>query len=124
MPQPAKTPYWLALALGLLGPLFYLITFGARFGRLETQQITESLYTYLPVALGSLALVWLLNKAASQKARRLVWLGYLLALPVGMFGSTVGGMLGFLGVVLFGAIPLLVGAGLGYALGRLPGHGK
>ncbi len=119
MPQPAKTPYWLALTLGLLGPLFYIITFAARFGRLETLQITESLTTYLPVALGSVALVWLLNKAASQKARRFVWLGYLLALPVGLYGSAIGGMLGFLGVILFGAIPLLVGAGLGYGLGRL-----
>lgn len=119
MQQPARTPYWLALALGLLGPLFYLITFATRFGRLEMLQITESLYTYLPVALGSLALVWLLNKAASQKARRFVWLGYLVALPLGLFGAAAGGMLGILGIVLFGALPLAVGAALGFGLGRL-----
>ncbi|MBI3159713.1 MAG: hypothetical protein HYZ26_08970 [Chloroflexi bacterium] len=114
-----KTPYWIAAALGLLGPAFYLVTYTMRFNRPEGQQYRESIDTFLPVALGGLFLVWLLNRAASRKVRRLTWAGFLLLLPFGLFGSTIGGMLGIIGVILFGAIPLVVGAALGYGLGNL-----
>jgi hypothetical protein len=114
-----KTPYWVALALGLLGPAGYLITFTMRFNRLEGQQFRESLQTFLPIALGGLFLVWLLNRAANARTRRLAWAGFLLLLPFGLFGAFIGGMLGILGVILYGGIPLVIGAALGYGLGRL-----
>ncbi|TAK11107.1 MAG: hypothetical protein EPO32_13350 [Anaerolineae bacterium] len=114
-----KTSYWLALPLGLLGPAFYLVTFYLRFNRLEGQQFNESLKTFLPALLGGLFLVWLLNRAAIVKARRATWLGFLVALPFGLLGAAMGGLLGIIGIILFGAVPLVIGAGLGFLVGKM-----
>lgn len=116
-----KSPYWLALALGLLGPAFFLIMMFWSFNRLESRDFNFSLVTYLPTALGGLFLVWLLNRAASQKARRATWLGFLLTLPIGLLGAA--GTLYFNGeprvVILYGAVPLVIGAGLGFLIGKM-----
>lgn len=114
-----KTSYWLGLALGVLGPLFYIGTFYFRFGRLGSQQLNESLVTALPVALGGLLLVWLLNRAPDARTHRTTWLGFLVALPFGLFGSIIGGMLGVVGNILYGLLPLAMGAGVGYLTGKM-----
>ncbi len=63
----------------------------------------------------------LLHLSESQQQRRLVLTGYLLASPFAILGSLLGGLVftGWLGALVFGALPLAVGCLLGFLVGRI-----
>ena len=68
-------------------------------------------------AVTALVMLLLWSKAWTRQQKRRVALGYLLASPVALIGSLLGGLMmpPLLGALLFGAGPLLAGMLIGFA---------
>jgi hypothetical protein len=113
------------ILLTLAWPAGQLAIFWLRFGHISNQ-IQES-WVFLPMgALGAMALLFFLQKATDRRQKISTSLGYLLAVPIALIGSLLSGLLlpPLVGAIIFGAGPLVIGAGLGYLAGRLgrPAH--
>lgn len=83
--------------------------------------VMESI-VFLPVGiLSSLLLFFFLRKSISQKQRKFVIGGYVLMVPIAFIGSLMGGLIfqPIVGATLYGLIPLAIGMGAGYFLGKL-----
>ncbi|MFO0702810.1 MAG: hypothetical protein U0514_03005 [Candidatus Andersenbacteria bacterium] len=134
--------YWWLIAFVLLWPVTLAIVSMLRFGGLPSlQQLDVWNLVSGAVGFGLLGLLsgWLVLKLARARDARAVrigtLLGYLLAAPVGFVGGLIGPLffevqypgsisravtyllLFPLGVAVFGTIPLVAGAGIGFALG-------
>jgi hypothetical protein len=114
------------IVLTLAWPVIQLAIFYFRFGRLSEAQIGES-WVFLPMgALGAFSLLYFLNRASTRRQKIAVSLGFLLMAPVALIGSIGGGLIlpPVIGTLVFGLVPLLIGMGLGYLVGRLgrPAH--
>lgn len=106
--------------LTLTWPMIHLVVFWLRFNRLPTGGLAESI-VFLPMSLATATVaVWLWSRTASQRNRRFVAVGYLLASPIAFLGSLLGGLLlpSIWGPLVFGAIPLVAGCYIGFAVGR------
>ncbi len=118
--------YLWVIPLALLWPVLQLLIASARFGPRDAAFIAESAI-FLPMgAVSGAFLVYLWQRAASRRSRVGAVVGYVIATPVALIGSVLGGLMlpPLLGTLLFGAAPLLLGAAVGYALGaRLHGSG-
>ncbi|MGV8083350.1 MAG: hypothetical protein AB2L09_06945 [Coriobacteriia bacterium] len=111
------------IALTLAWPLIQLAVFLIRFGQLPPNGLSEAL-VFLPMGLvAAVVAVWLWSRAATQRQKRSIVYGYLIASPIAFFGSLLGGLVlpGIWGPLLFGAVPLIIGSWLGYLLGRRSG---
>jgi hypothetical protein len=110
---------WLA-GLSFAWPLLHLLVAVIRFGQSFEGGFAESLI-FLPMgALTGATLLLLIARANTNRQKRSSVIGYLLATPLGFFGSLVGGLVlsPILGTAVFGGIPLLIGSLIGYWLGR------
>ena len=120
MKQEIK-PLHLFLVIGastVLWPLIHYLVFVIRF---PNGVIEPSALVFAPfgaVAGGFLA-YWL-KEAQSQQQRLLVVLGYLVASPLAFIGSLGGGLVlsPYIGVTIFGALPLILGCFFGFQLGK------
>jgi hypothetical protein len=118
--------YWLwIVGLTLLFPIVFLITFVVRFDSpLDARNYSESLIVLGGGLVASLVLFFFIHKAGNRTQRIGTIVGFVLILPLAMFGSFIGGMLGPIGVILYAAIPVLIGAGLGFWIGGMLGKRK
>lgn len=113
-------PLHLFLVIGastLLWPLVHYLRFVMEFpgGVMEPSAL---IFAPFGAIAGGFLAFWL-KEAQSQQQRLLVVLGYLVASPLAFIGSLGGGLLSpFIGVTLFGAIPLIPGCFFGYQLGK------
>lgn len=109
---------WLAL-LTLLWPGLQLGLFLLRFQRLPPGGVAEGLVFAPMGAVAGAALLVLVGRARGARQRRATIIGYLLASPLALLGSLLGGLVlpPVIGALLFGATPLVAGAAIGYALG-------
>lgn len=102
-------------------PLLHVLIFLVRFRRLPPDG--EQLLWFVPTALlGALLVVALLARSSGRTQRSAVLLGTAAALPFAIAGNLGGGLLGPLGVTVFGTVPLLVGALSGWLAGRVLGR--
>jgi hypothetical protein len=99
-------------------PAVQLAVFWLRFHRLPPGGVSDGL-VFLPMGLVSgLAMAALWSRASSPRRIRFVGYGYLVATPVAFLGSLLGGLVlpGVWGPLVFGALPLIVGCGIGFVL--------
>ena len=114
-------PLHLFLVIGastLLWPLVHYLVFILRFpgGVMEPSALV---FGPMGAVAGGFLAYWL-KEAQSQQQRLLVVLGYLVASPLAFIGSLGGGLVlsPYLGVTIFGALPLILGCFFGFQLGK------
>jgi hypothetical protein len=107
------------IVLTLLWPALELAIFVARFGRMPPGGPTASL-VFLPMGfVSAVAVTWLWSRTSGPDGRRRIALGYVVAAPLALIGNLLGGLVlpGMWGPLVFGGVPLLIGATVGYLLG-------
>ncbi len=79
------------------------------------------LVVYLAGCVFALPLIWTRRRLARNPARPSRWpvVGWLLVSPVSALGVVVGGLLGPVGILLYGGMPVVLTLGGGLALGAL-----
>ena len=109
-----------AVLLGLLYyPLQQLIFFW-RFGRFNTIFSVNDLLLPLVGIFAFLLLFSFLKRTEQKNGRMLLWILFiLLAIPLSLIGSVGGGLLGPLGIVIFGLVPVLIVLAIGKGIARL-----
>lgn len=77
---------------------------------------------YLGFGITGLIAAWVtitfMERATSPRQRTTTVLGALLAAPMAAMGNLGGGLLGPVGVVVFGTVPFVLGAWGGWSVGR------
>ncbi len=111
--------YLWVFGLALIWPLAQVMIFYVRFGQMNSLAGVLDYVVFYIAGLLSVAVFfkWLLRSAAGW-GRNFVIAGFVLSSPFSWRGALVGGMLGSVGVILFSLIPVVIGAGLGYWLGK------
>jgi hypothetical protein len=111
--------YW-SLLEGLFTVAYQVVTFYLRFGSMNTDAtIEEYLLFFVAGTLGGLILIFFLNKQASPAKRWVVLIAFLLATPLAMIFLLGGGLLGWIGVILFPQIPWALFTWIGSLVSRL-----
>ncbi len=113
------TTYLYLIPLSLLWPGIHLAVFLIRFGHMPPNGISEAL-VFLPMGLLSgLVLLYALNKSQTPRGRRGSIFGYIIASPFAFLLSLTVGMIfsPWIGVTVFGALPLVLGALVGQTVG-------
>lgn len=113
-----------AIVVGLLTLLAQIVTFYARFGRWNTDStFVDYLLFFVAGMLGGWILMYFLNRQASAAARRAVLIAFLLASPVALLMMVLGGLIGWIGVLIYPQIPWALFAWIGSSVGRLVARG-
>jgi len=106
------------LAATIMWPTFHVAVFTFRFGEIPASDALSDLLLFMPTGfLGSLIVGDLVRRSRSRAQGRLVMVCTVLALPVAFMGNLLGGLLGPIGVTLYGVVPIILGAGAGWLLG-------
>jgi hypothetical protein len=110
------------LLLTALWPAIHLLVFLVRFDRLPPGRVTGA-WVFAPMGLAAALFglsFW--KQSSSRRQRRLIAIGYVLAMPLGFIGSLIGGLFlpGAFGPLAFGFMPLALGCAMGFLLGRAP----
>ena len=110
---------WL-IPLSLVWPLLHLMVFAYRFSRIDQAILAESWVFLLMGLVSGVVLLFLMEKAKNRTQKMSTLVGYLLLTPIAFVGSLLSGLMfpPAIGVILYGALPLSIGAALGYAAGR------
>jgi hypothetical protein len=116
---------WLwAFLVGLLSVGTQVSIFYIRFGRWNTDtSLTDYLLLFLAGALGGGILVFFLNRQTSTVQRRAVLIAFLLASPVALLMMIMGGLLGWIGVLIYPQIPWALFTWIGSLVGKLVAKG-
>jgi hypothetical protein len=113
-------PSVVVLSSTLGWPALELAVFWLRFRRLPPNGAAEAL-VFVPMGLiaGIVAAV-LMVRATTERQRRSVLWGYLVASPFALIGALLGGLVlpGIWGPLVAGAVPLSLGCLGGFAVGR------
>ena len=105
--------YW-AFAVGLLSVAAQVVSFYLCFGYWNTASTcVDYAFFFLAGSLGGLVLIFFLNRTVTMRGRWLVLAGFLLASPVALFMMVMGGLSGWLGILLFPLPPWAFSAWLG-----------
>jgi hypothetical protein len=111
--------YWSLLA-GLFTVAYQVVTFYLRFGRMNTDAtFVDYLLFFFAGTLGGLILIYFLNRQTSNGKRWVVLIAFLLATPLAMIFILGGGLLGWIGVILFPQIPWALFTWIGSLVGKL-----
>src|SRR5688500_8355185 len=115
-----KKPSFLwALAVGLLFPVLQVVIFFMRFGRFDSEApLTDYLLFFLGGALIGAGLIYFLRRSETRGTVRAVIIAFIISVPLALFGMVVGGLMGVVGVLLFGVSPSVFITGAGYFIGR------
>jgi hypothetical protein len=119
-PGRSSDDHRLGALLTLLWPVLHTLIFLVRFGNLPPDGLTEAV-VFLPMGLvAGVALVLLVRRATSRRGQIGAIAGYLIAAPFALVGSLLGGLMlpPVVGTLIFGALPLIAGAVVGYAIGN------
>lgn len=106
---------WIALAV-VVWPLGHLLLFLIRFQRLPP--LGELVYFMPTGLLGALGVHLLVSRSGSPGQTRSIVLGAVLLAPFAMLGNLLGGLMGPVGVTVYGLVPLTTGAVLGWLFGK------
>jgi hypothetical protein len=110
--------YW-SLLVGLLTVAAQIGTFYARFGRWNTDSsFVDYLSFFLAGTLGGWILIYFLNKQTTPTKWWIVLIAFLLASPFAMLFMLGGGLLGWIGVILFPQIPWALITWIGSLVGK------
>lgn len=100
-------------------PLVHVLVFRARFGRMpEAAGPLDYVWFGLTGLIAAWVTIAFMERATSPRQRTTTILGTLLAAPMAAMGNLGGGLLGPIGVVLFGTLPFVLGAWGGWSVGR------
>lgn len=106
---------WIALGV-VVWPLGHLLLFLIRFQRLPP--LGELVYFMPTGLLGALGVHLLVSRSGSPGQTRSIVLGAVLLAPFAMLGNLLGGLMGPVGVTVYGLVPLTTGAVLGWLFGK------
>lgn len=113
-----KTLYW-ALGVGVFSVLWQVFTYYFRFGKFNPfAGWLDYLLFFLAGALGGIVLSFFLNRQQTDKGWWSVFAAFLLATPVAMIFMAGGGLLGFIGTLIFPQIPWSLFTWLGSLVGK------
>ena len=113
--------YW-PLLVGLITVGVQIVTFFVRFGRSNTDAaLVDYLSFFIAGTLGGLILIYFMNKQDTTAKRWGVLIAFLLVTPVAMLFMLGGGLLGWIGVILFPQIPWALMTWIASLLGRWVG---
>ena len=106
--------YLAAAPYGIYMYLLFHLTYWARFGRINTSFSYMDLFIVLVGVLS----VWIFIFFSKRLKKRRMWLWapFILAVPFGYLGSLGGGLIGPLGILIFGLIPFGLLIPIGYWL--------
>jgi len=111
--------YMSALVVGVATVLWQVVTFYLRFGRMNADSgILDYVMFFLAGVVGGLILAFFLNKQTSNNGWWIVMIAFLLAFPVSMVFILGGGLLGYVGIILFPQIPWGIATWLGSVIGK------
>ena len=116
--------YLWSLPIALAWPLAKSLIFFYRFEQLPVDLFQSSLI-FLPMGLiSAIALIYLVQRADSFSRKASTIFGYLLASPFALIASMFSGLIfsPFVGPLIYGAIPLVIGTAIGYVIGGLMGN--
>jgi hypothetical protein len=101
----------------LYGAYFYLIfqlMFVTRFGGINMHFTVLDIFIWL-VGVASIAgLMYFMGKLGGRK--HLMWIPFVIAVPLGFIGALGGGLLGIFGLLVFGLLPFALILPAGYWL--------
>lgn len=116
--------YWSVLA-GVISVIWQIASYYFRFGQLNPHApFTDYVLFFLAGLLGGSILVYFFNRQESNKARWSVLIAFVLAFPVAMFFMLGGGLLGFIGILLFPQIPFALITWFGSLAGKFLSRAK
>lgn len=117
MKQKIYFSYFWIIPLSLMWPIINLFIFALRFRKLPLDMFSESI-VFIPMGIiSSLVLIYLMRITRQDKKKlKKIVLGYIIACPFALFFSIGGGLLGALGSIIFGTIPLILGTYLGFKM--------
>lgn len=119
-----KVSWIWAILVGLLSVAAQVIIFYARFERWNTDaSITDYVLMFLAGALGGGMLVFFLNRQSTVARRWVVLIAFLLASPVALLMMILGGLLGWIGVLIYPQIPWALAAWMGSWAGKMVARG-
>lgn len=117
-----KLSYKWAFAVAIFFPLLQVLIFYLRFQTLNPEaSFAEYLAFFISGLLIGLAFIYLLRRSDSVTARRGTVIGFLVGIPIALFGMIVGGLTGAFGAVLFSISPTIFVIGLGHMIGLIKG---
>lgn len=103
-----------SLLFGLYMYLLFQLMFILRFGRINTDVNSLDLYI---LVVGIASVLMLMYFARKLTARRVfLCIPFLIALPFSYIGALGGGLLGGVGVLIFGLVPFAIALPVGYWL--------
>ncbi len=115
-----KTSLYWAPLIGLLSVAAQIITFYVRFGRWNTDStFVDYLLFFLAGVLGGWILIHFLNRQTTAKQSWIVLIAFMLASPMAMLMMVAGGLVGWIGVLIFPQIPWALFTWIGALVGRL-----
>jgi len=103
-----------AILYGLYFYLIFHVLFLFRFGRFNTDMSVVDLFIVLVGIMSVLLLMYFAKKVGEKK--KLLFIPFVIAIPFSYIGALGGGLLGPVGVLVFGMIPFLITLPIGYAL--------
>ena len=93
---------------GLYLYILQQILFFFRFGKLNTDFNRLDFYLIV-VGIASIFLYsYFVRKSESVRRKRALQIAFVIAVPFSVFGSLMGGLLGGVGILIFGLVPFLV----------------
>lgn len=108
--------YTWSLVYGLYFYLLFQVMFYLRLGRLNLTFESLDIMLWV-VGVASVALTVYFAKKL-ERGRAFLWIPFLLALPFSYVGALGGGLLGAVGIIVFGLVPFVIALPIGYLLIR------
>jgi len=103
----------------VLAVLFYLVQhviFFTRFGSINTQfNILDAVMVLAGFLVFRIAFCFL-NRLETKSQRMWLWVAIVIMLPVAFMGALMGGLLGWIGIILYATIPFTIVVSLTYFL--------
>ena len=114
-----KLPLYWSAVVGLVTVIWQTLSYYIRFDKWnEFAGITDYLAFFGAGVLGGLILIFFLNRQATSKGWWVVMIAFALATPVAMIFILGGGLLGFIGTLIFPQIPWGISTWLGSLVGK------
>lgn len=115
-----KLSYRWAFAVALFFPILQGFIFYLRFQTINTSaSFIDYVAFFISGLLMGLALIYLLRRSDTSSARNGTIVGFVIGIPLALFGMIIGGLTGAFGAVLFSISPSIFAMMIGYILGRV-----
>jgi len=105
-----------AILFGLYMYIAFQVMYLIRFGSLNMEVQFIDLSILVVGILSVMIYVYFARKLTTK--RRLLFVAFLIAVPFGYIGALGGGLLGFIGTIVFGIVPFAILIPLGYWIAK------